>query len=215
MTGSGETGRPAFDPRHDARFQRGYRPGQEHPAPVERPRPNSPAAPTPDVGPASTAAFVRDAAGGREAQADGRSPEGQYRELPPETSDPIGPIRQDANQEGADLDDLDDLGFDADDFRDEPAPSRWNPFIILLWVIGIAFPVGGVALQWHAVQAMYGGVSFSGDGAPSIDFLLQQFSYLIAPTLITPGIVIVAGLLFWHARAWQARRSPRPETPLS
>jgi hypothetical protein len=48
--------------------------------------------------------------------------------------------------------------------------------------------------------------SYSGTGEPPVSFVLQQFSYLVAPPLISAGIVILGGLLFWHAAAWRSRR---------
>jgi hypothetical protein len=63
------------------------------------------------------------------------------------------------------------------------------------------------------VQGMFGGVSYPSDGAP-VELLLRQFSYVVAPALIMPGLVIIAGLLFWHARAWQVRRRPGSRVPL-
>ncbi|TFD83720.1 hypothetical protein E3T61_20615 [Cryobacterium lactosi] len=159
MTGSGGPDRPVFDPRHDARFQRGYQPGDAPRAP-ERPG-------LIGVPPASPVA----AAVG--------------------TDDSL---------------DLDTLAFDGDDFQDELESSRWNPFIALLWVLAIVLPAGGMVLQWQAVSGMFGNSSFSGNGEPPVSFVLQQFSYLVAPPLISAGIVILGGLLFWHAAAWRARR---------
>jgi hypothetical protein len=184
MTAPGDADRPVFDPRHDARFQRGYRPGQDAAAP--RPPRNAPFRSAPAVAPPAVDPPPAGSA---------PRPDGTVRVGEPGTGDSAG-----------DVPDLDTLGFDAENFQDEPAPTRWNPFIVLLWVIGVTFPVGGIALQWQAVQGMYGGVSFSGNGEPEIGFLLQQFSYMVAPSLIVAGFVVIAGLLFWHAWAWQARR---------
>jgi hypothetical protein len=158
VTGPGGTDadRPAFDPRHDARFQRGYQPGD---AP-DRPRLIG----TP---PASTVA---------EAAEDDT------------------------------VVDFDTLAFDGEVFQDELESSRWNPFIALLWVLAIVLPAGGMVLQWQAVSGMYRNNSFSGAGEPPVSLVLQQFSYLVAPPLISAGIVILGGLLFWHAAAWRTRR---------
>jgi hypothetical protein len=40
--------------------------------------------------------------------------------------------------------------------------------------------------------------------------LIQQLGYSVAPSVLTAGLIIVAGLLFWHAAAWRARRRPAP-----
>jgi hypothetical protein len=193
VSAQGGTERPAFDPRHDARFQRGYRPGGDDAAPVERPRTSAPASARPPAS-APRAAGPTPAP---DRRLDGTTP---------------GPVVEPESENVLEDDDSDlaGLGFDTDSFRDEPAGSRWNPFIALLWMLGLALPTAGVALQWQAVQSIYSNGPISGSGEPSVDFILQQFSYLVAPTLITPGIIIIAGLLFWHARGWQARRRPRP-----
>jgi hypothetical protein len=36
----------------------------------------------------------------------------------------------------------------------------------------------------------------------------QQLSYSISPSILTTGLIVIAGLLFWHAAAWRARRRP-------
>lgn len=160
MTGPGGPDRPVFDPRHDARFQRGYQPGD---APSDPARPGLIGAP------------------------------------------PASPVAATAGSDDA-LDDFDALAFDGDVFQDELESSRFNPFIALLWVLAIVLPAGGMALQWQAVRGMFGNNSYSGSGEPPVSFVLQQFSYLVAPPLISAGIVILGGLLFWHAAAWRARR---------
>lgn len=151
MTAQGGTDRPAFDPRHDARFQRGYRPGDALPA-----------ADHADHGAVGV-------------PADG-------------SEDP------------------DALAFNTDIFPDEPDRPRWNPFIVLLWLIGIALPVGGLALQWQSVNGMFGNNTYSGNGEPPFAFVLQQLGYLNTPSLISTGILIMAGLLLWHASVWRAGR---------
>ena len=108
-------------------------------------------------------------------------------------------------------DDFDTLAFDGDPFHDELESPRWNPFIVLLWVLGVVLPAGGMLLQWQAVGGMFGNTSYSGNGEPPVSIVLQQFSYLVAPPLISGGIVILGGLLFWHAWVWRARR--RRSTP--
>ncbi|ASD20828.1 hypothetical protein B7495_00805 [Cryobacterium sp. LW097] len=171
MTEPGGPERPAFDPRHDARFQRGYQPG-DPPRPAARPG-------LIGASPAKPAA----AAGGAAAP---------FEDLVVGTDDAF--------------DDLDALAFDGDTFQDELEPSRWNPYIALLWVVALALPAGGMVLQWQAVSGMFGNNSYTGNGEPPVAFVLQQFSYLVAPPLISSGIVILGGLLFWHAWGWRARR---------
>ena len=157
---AGEAGKPEFDPRHDARFQRGYQPGDAARPPA---RPGLIGAPP--ATPATAAAGPGDA-----------------------------------------VDDFDTVAFDGEAFTDELESSRWNPFITLLWVIGVVLPAGGMLLQWQAVGGMFRSTSYSGNGEPPVSVVLQQFSYLVAPPLISGGIVILGGLLFWHAWVWRARR---------
>ena len=168
MTEPGETDRPTFDPRHDARFQRGYQPGDAAPPPA---RPGLIGGPPAHPAARAAAPFEDLVVGTDEA-----------------------------------LDDLDALAFDGDTFQDELESSRWNPFIALLWVVALLLPAGGMVLQWQTVSGMFGNNSYSGNGEPPVAFVLQQFSYLVAPPLISSGIVILGGLLFWHAWAWRARR---------
>ncbi|MBX0301688.1 hypothetical protein K2F54_17095 [Cryobacterium sp. 1639] len=165
MSGPGGTEGPTFDPRHDPRFQRGYRPGDALPdrgTPAASATPTTPAAPVADQ--------------------------------------PVTNTDVDAT------DDFDTLLFDGDTFADEPESSRWNPFITLLWVLGVVLPTGGITLQWQAVNNMFGSSSYDGTGDAPMSVVMQQFSYLVAPSLITAGLFILAGLLFWHAAAWRARR---------
>ncbi|MET0956506.1 MAG: hypothetical protein ABWY68_11195 [Cryobacterium sp.] len=107
------------------------------------------------------------------------------------------------------IDDLADLTLADTDFQDEYEPSRWNPYIALLWLLGVLLPTGGLALQWQAVSGMFQNNSWSGTGAPPFSMVIQQFSYVASPSLITAGFLIMAGLLFWHAVAWRAKRSAR------
>jgi hypothetical protein len=177
----GGTERPAFDPRHDARFQRGYRPGDgsdDEATPARRVRASRPA----------TAAAPRAQEG--------------VTVVPHAAADPA------PEPPGADVDDPDELSFDADAFLDEPEPSRWNPFIALLWVLGPAFVLPAIAVQYLSATFSYSSISYNGSGPMPFGMLIQQLGYAVAPSLLTAGLVIIAGLLFWHAVAWRARRRP-------
>jgi hypothetical protein len=172
----GGTDRPAFDPRHDAIYQRGYQAGdsqtaQPGAAPAGTSRAGASRIGDPPAGPGSSGAA---AFGGTGA------------------ADEIG--------------DLDPMGLDTDVFPDELERVRWNPFIALLWVLGVVLPAGGMTLQWYAVNNMFGTSSYDGTGDAPMSVVLQQFSYLVAPSLISAGLITLAGLLFWHAAAWRARR---------
>ena len=99
--------------------------------------------------------------------------------------------------------------FDADVFQDELPRSAWNPFIAILWVVAVLFIGASATLQWQAVTASYGAFSYSGTGPLPLGMIIQQLSYQISPSVLTSGLLIVAGLLFWHAAAWRARRLAR------
>ena len=164
---AGEVGRPEFDPRHDARFQRGYQAGD-----AARP-PARPLIGAPPANPAARAAAP-------------------FEDLV------VGPDEA--------LDDLDTLAFDGDAFQDELESSRWNPFIVLLWVVGVVFSVAAVTLQAQAATFSFSGYSYNGTGPLPFGMLIQQLSYSIAPSVLTVGLVTLAGLLFWHAWVWRNRR---------
>ena len=186
MTDPGGTDRPAFDPRHDARFQRGYRPGDDDgAAPVRRSRGAAPPAAVAPPTAVAPAPFV-----------------------PRAEADPVpGGIDP---QPTDDLDDFDTLVFDADGFEDELEPSRWNPFIALLWLVVVVFVGGAVALQVQAATLSYSNIFYDGNGPVPIEMLIQQLSYSIASPVLIAGLVTLAGLLFWHAWTWRARRvAPR------
>jgi len=177
----GGTDRPAFDPRHDAIYQRGYQAGDSQAA-----QPG-----------AAQAGTSRGSAVRGSAARIGDPPAG-----------PGTPAAAASAGTGAadEIGDLDPLGFDSDVFHDELERTRWNPFIALLWVLGVVLPTGGITLQWQAVNNMFGSSSSDGTGDAPMSVVLQQFSYLVAPSVITGGLFILAGLLFWHAAAWRARR---------
>ena len=156
MTGPGESGRPAIDPRHDAIYQRGYQPGETSRPPVHRPLIGAPPA-APGVA-------------------------AEINEVP---------------------------AFDTDVFQDELPRSAWNPFIAILWVVAVLFIGASTTLQWQAVTASYAGFSYSGTGPLPLDMVIQQLSYQISPSLQISGLLTVAGLLFWHAASWRARRLAR------
>lgn len=182
MTGAGETDRPAFDPRHDARFQRGYQPGDGDSAvPARRSRAVDP----PAAAPSRTA-----------LPAPGSPREGGGAGV---RAEPL---------ESAQVDDLDTLAaFDSDGFQDELEPSRWNPFIALLWVVGVVSVVGSVVLLYQSATFSYT-ASYGGNGPIPFGLLLQQISFSLSAPLLISGLLILAGLLFWHAWAWRARRRP-------
>ena len=146
--GSADGDRPAFDPRHDAIYQRGYRPGDNRPS--------------------------------------NQAPADSYPAEPADEADALL----------------------AEVLTVEPEPSSRNPFIGVLWVLGVFFFAAGVLLQYIAVGRINANYSFSGNGPLPLELVIQQMSYSVSPPLMIAGLLIVAGLLFWHATTWRARRNP-------
>lgn len=185
MTGQGDGGpadaeQPRFDPRHDPRFQRGYQPGDNRP-----PQRRRSAGPT--------------AAPGAESAA--RTPPAALRAEAPATDGSDEPDLLDADLLDADL-------FDVDAFQDEYARPRRNPFIVALWTVGILFVTAAVALQWQAMTYSFSNYSYSGTGAMPFGMMLQQVAYAIASPMLMVGLIVMVGLLFWHAAGWRARHRP-------
>lgn len=167
MTSPGEAGGPPIDPRHDAIYQRGYRPGESTYTPERRHLIGAP----PSSAPVDT----------------GRA------------GDPVDGLVE-----------LDDATVPTDDFHDELPQSAWNPFIVMLWVLGPLQVAGAVALQWQAATFSFANYSYAGDGPVPFGMLVQQLSYAITPSLLTAGFVTISGALVWHAAIWRARRLNRP-----
>jgi hypothetical protein len=81
--------------------------------------------------------------------------------------------------------------------------GRHNPFVWMLWLLGIVLAGGGMALLLGPTRVML--FSNTGTQDQSTIALLQTF-YVIAPVLITVGLGTISGLLFWHAAAWKHRQ---------
>lgn len=81
-----------------------------------------------------------------------------------------------------------------------------NPFIIALWVLD----AGLLWLGFWAVSTAAAGMM---GPQPYQSAQSAQFTYMMlsnAPYALLAGILITAGLLFWHAYQWQKKRSARP-----
>lgn len=181
---------PAFDPRHDARFQRGYQPGDEGRVPV------------PDAAPsAARAASAPRAGAGVAAEAEAQS------EL---LADILGQL--------AALSETGPTGTPAPTVASElvealpVAPGagprlarRRNPFIIGLWVLGPLLAVGGAWLQMQAMSPTrsYLGLDAAGE---QFDMAFRQVLWSLTPSMMAAGLTTILGLLFWHAWQWRAGR---------
>jgi hypothetical protein len=80
--------------------------------------------------------------------------------------------------------------------------DRHNPFLWTLWLLGVGFAGGGIALLIGPIRMMYSN-SFNLEQS---NVAVLQVLYVASPALITVGLGTISGLLFWHAAAWKARR---------
>jgi len=179
---------PAFDPRHDARFQRGYRPGDERRAPEPDAAPN--ATPTTPALPAG--AGVAAAESQSELLADIRGQLAALRET--------APYGTPAPTAASEL--LEALPTDP---GAGPGLARRNPFIIGLWLLGPLLAVGGA---WLQMQAMSPTRSYTGLDAAreQFDMVFRQVLWSLTPSMMAAGLTTILGLLFWHAWQWRAAR---------
>lgn len=83
----------------------------------------------------------------------------------------------------------------------EPPARILNPFIILLWVIGVALVLIGASASYESFSRSMGSMSRPEDMA------FQQLIWMLSPGVVTVGLGIMAGLLFWHAAAWRRSRA--------
>lgn len=175
---------PVFDPRHDAVFQRGYEAGS---APRTAPASEADAPAPARVAPAAASAS--------EPERSTPRPDDSPRPNPADgTAPPLAELASTELHEAS--------------LVPQPKRSRFNPFIIGLWLLGPALAGGGIWLQMRQAAFSYAsnGTSFSMDDVPW-DVVYQQLVWGISPTMITAGVTTILGLLFWHAWRWRAARS--------
>lgn len=93
--------------------------------------------------------------------------------------------------------------------------TRVNPFEIALWILGVVLLVGGVAGALWGSRVMSQGFSCSGaDCSAPTDYALAQAFYMLAPPLVTAGLVAVVLLIALRAALGIARRAAAPEAPV-
>jgi hypothetical protein len=145
---------------------------------------------------------------------DTRPPQRQARSATPAAEETARPLPAALRAEAPAVDSSDEpdaLGadlFTADAFQDEYERPRRNPFITALWIVGILFVTGAVALQWQAMTYSFSNYSYSGNGPMPFGMMLQQVAYAIASPMLMVGLIVMAGLLFWHAAGWRASHRP-------
>ncbi|MEX1078231.1 MAG: hypothetical protein WED09_03895 [Homoserinimonas sp.] len=79
-------------------------------------------------------------------------------------------------------------------------PSGLNPFIILLWVAGPGLTLSAGWLMYDTFASRMTGPVATEDQA------MLQLIWSTAPSVVTVGLAIIAGLLFWHATGWRRAR---------
>jgi hypothetical protein len=145
---------PAFDPRFDPAFQRGYEP------PVRE----NPPAPQPEavVEVPASAAPLEVEESGQELQPD----------APVNTATTLPAVRR---------------GI--------------NPYVVILWVIGVIFALGGAALLFAGFLGLYAG-GVAGPAQAMSAQILYAFGTTFGVPLVTVGLITIVGLIFvsaWHS----------------
>lgn len=89
----------------------------------------------------------------------------------------------------------------------DDVPARmptFNPFIIVLWIIGTVLVVTGYTSTWGAYTQQFGPNNMTqGDYAEVLAVLF------IGQQVLIVGLLIIAGLLFWHASSFRRRARNR------
>lgn len=164
------------DPRYDPIFQRGY---------------------AEDSGrsgmPPTTARAVTQAPRAQQTSGESRG------DLPGEAASPLPPVTADTSPERPVV--------TTEIFGEHPKPSHRrgapNPFIVLLWVIGVGLTALGIGFAYKFFLNQF---SYPREQQ---DLILQQLAWAFSPPAVTVGLAIIAGLLFWHAASWRRARAQR------
>ncbi|BCW38718.1 hypothetical protein [Paenarthrobacter sp. Y-19] len=87
-----------------------------------------------------------------------------------------------------------------------PPPRRLsvNPFIIALWVLDAGLLWVGIWAIATAAAALVGPAPATYQSASTAQFTYMMLSN--APYALLGGVLLTAGLLFWHAIQWQKKR---------
>jgi len=181
---------PVFDPRHDAIYQRGYRPGMPSTRTGRVPVPAD--VPVPDLDSAG-----RDGVGAVESAGEPSATDMLRQSL--------RDLRAEAGLTGVPLAELPLTELTGDALL--PAPGRSvNPFIIALWALGPVLIVAGLWLQVQVAERSFAMNFTTEDGVP-LELVLMQAMSAVIPGMMSAGILTMVGLLFWHAWRWRAARS--------
>ncbi|WP_394770640.1 hypothetical protein [Lacisediminihabitans sp.] len=75
----------------------------------------------------------------------------------------------------------------------EPRRRSLNPYFAVLWVVGVGLVAGGLLATIRSTIANFGGVETPRDGFVRT---MQVLGNLVGPTLMTVGLLTIAGLVF-------------------
>ena len=174
--------RPQIDPRYDPAFQRGFtgevETGQHPHGAVRAAR-----QPTP---PAS------------EALSSPRRAE----PLPSSSLPPAYAVAAAQDQTDAEPDDVEGVGNEVDDEIAPARPLTRNPFVIVLALLGAVLVVAGASWAIAGRATM----TDSGALASERDYWYVQAALMGAPVTIAAGVLILSGVLFMFANAWNRAR---------
>jgi hypothetical protein len=176
-----QDGEPRFDPRHDPIYQRGYHEGASAPE--------------------SARADIAQPVVVRKADVPVRAPSQQQpapvRSTPPRASAEMRPSPTEQPDETGAL-----LVPGAGEEVPQPEAQR-NPYFVALWIIAPVLVVAGIGLEWRSVAlADYGYASSPGD--VPLEAIIQQLTWVVAPIMITVGLLTMVALLFWRAVHWRS-----------
>lgn len=161
-----------IDPRYDPAFQRGFR-GHVHRSVQVRPGRGEGASRPEPVAPAAAPPIQRPAP------------------QPPPMNQPAPDAPEPKTDAGVDSNDGHTHG-------DLMPPERLNPYVVALWVVGIALSVGGVTTQWWAQMSQVSGAFSVQNGVP-VRVLLIGLANTVSGPMITVGMATIVGLIFMLA----------------
>lgn len=85
-------------------------------------------------------------------------------------------------------------------------PPARNPYLLALWIAGVALVLAGALFYLRSALAAYDTTSPEDNGQANA--VLINLGFVFAPPLVTVGLGIIAGLLFFSASRWKAREKP-------
>jgi hypothetical protein len=81
-----------------------------------------------------------------------------------------------------------------------------NPYVVILWLIGVVFAVGGTALLFWSYLLLMTSYTTTGPAQAATAQALYVYGSVFGVPLITVGLATIAGLIFFSAwRSWHRR----------